>query len=357
MDMTPIHGQTKAEIAQLCASLNEPSYRATQIWRWLHVNRVGDWENMTNVPSALRAGLAGSFLFFSMKAESRSKSADTSMKVLARLHDGEAIELVVIPALRRTTVCVSSQVGCKFDCAFCASGRSGFTRSLEAGEMVEEVLLAEKEYGEKPTHVVFMGIGEPFDNYDNVLKAVRIINDQEGLAIGARRITISTCGIVPGIQRLAGENLQVELSVSLHAPNDELRTRLMPVNRRYPVASLLEACREYARQTGRLITFEYALIRGVNDSRAQAEALAGRLKSFQCRVNLIPLSEVEEYAGRASASEAAAMFIKVLGAAGVNATLRSSRGGELRAACGQLRARHAAGGAVAAGGVKTENAR
>lgn len=343
MDMKPIYGLTRPELVELCASLNEPSYRATQIWRWLHVNRVAGWENMTNVPAALRARLAESFVFCSMKAEERSKSADTSMKVLARLNDGEAIEVVVIPAPRRMTVCVSSQVGCKFDCAFCASGRSGFTRNLDAGEMVEEVILAERECAEKPTHVVFMGIGEPFDNYDNVLKAIRIINDQEGLAIGARRITISTCGVVPGIQKLANEGLQVELSVSLHAPNDELRSRLMPVNRRYQVGALLDACREYTQLTGRLITFEYAMIRGVNDSRAQAEELAARLKAFQCRVNLIPLSEVEEYAGKASTPEVCGMFIKVLGLAGVNATLRNSRGGELKAACGQLRARHASG--------------
>lgn len=339
--MKPIYGLTRAEISDLCAGLSQPSYRATQIWRWLHVNRVDGWDRMTNVPVALRTQLAESFSFLSMKAESRTKSSDTSMKVLARLHDGEAVELVVIPAARRTTVCVSSQVGCKFNCAFCASGRSGFTRSLEAGEMVEEILLAEKEYGEKPTHVVFMGIGEPFDNYDDVLKAVRIINDQEGFAIGARRITISTCGIVPGIQRLAGEGLQVELSVSLHAPNDELRTRLMPVNKRYPVAVLLDACREYTQTTGRLITFEYAMIKNVNDSRVQADELAARLKAFQCRVNLIPLSEVEEYPGKASAPEVINMFIKVLGTAGVNATLRNSRGSELKAACGQLRAQHA----------------
>ncbi|MEI6807809.1 MAG: 23S rRNA (adenine(2503)-C(2))-methyltransferase RlmN [bacterium] len=343
MDMKPIYGLTRAEIAELCVSLGEPSYRATQLWRWLHVNRVGGWESMTNVSAAFRAKLAGTFLFSSIKAESRSKSADTSMKVLARLHDGEAVELVVIPAPRRMTVCVSCQVGCKFDCAFCASGRSGFTRNLEAGEIVEEVLLAGKECGEKPTHVVFMGIGEPFDNYDNVLKTIRIINDQEGLAIGARRITISTCGIIPGIQKLAGEGIQVELSVSLHAPNDAVRSGLMPVNRRYPVGDLLDACREYAQQTGRLITFEYAMIRGVNDSRAHAEELAARLKAFQCRVNLIPLSEVAEYAGKASTTEACNMFIKVLSAAGVNATLRNSRGGELNAACGQLRARRAEG--------------
>ena len=340
MEMKPIYGLTRGEIAELCSSINEPSYRAVQIWRWLHVNRIQGWENMTNLPAALRAKLAESFLFSSLKVEERSKSADTSMKVLARLHDGEAVELVIIPAPRRITVCVSSQVGCKFACAFCASGRSGFARNLEAGEMVEEVLLAEKEYGEKPTHAVFMGIGEPFDNYDNVLKAIRIINDQEGLSIGARRITISTCGIVPGIQKLAEENIQVELSVSLHAADDELRTRLMPVNSRYPIEALLEACRAYTQQTGRLITFEYALIRGINDSRVKAEALAERLKSFQCRVNLIPLSEVEEYTGKASAPEVSSMFINVLAAAGVNATLRTSRGGEQKAACGQLRARH-----------------
>lgn len=346
MEKTLIHGLTRADVSSHLKDLNEPSYRSDQIWRWLYVSRVEDWASMTNLPAVLREKLAGSLTFSSLELLDTRRSLDSTTKLLARLPDGEAIELVVIPAERRATVCVSSQVGCRFKCAFCASGQSGFTRNLEAGEIVEEVLLAGRVHGEKPTHVVFMGIGEPFDNYDNVLKAIRIINDQDGLSIGARRITISTCGIVPGIKRLADEKLQVELSISLHAADDASRSRLMPVNNKYPLATLLEACREYTAQTGRIITFEYTMVRNVNDSRKQAETLARQLQSLQCRVNLIPLSAVDGYGEAASSSETCEMFINTLAKAGINATLRNSQGSELKAACGQLRAGRAAEGKV-----------
>jgi len=346
MEKALIHGLTRTEVAGLFKDLNEPAYRSDQAWRWLYISRVEGWAGMTNLPAAVREKLAGALSFSSLELVDSRKSGDSTAKLLARLSDGEAIELVVIPASRRTTVCVSSQVGCRFKCAFCASGQSGFARNLEAGEMVEEVLLAARVYGEKPTHVVFMGVGEPFDNYDNVMKAVRIINDQEGLAIGARRITISTCGVIPGIKRLADEKLQVELSISLHAADDALRTRLMPVNKKYPLSSLIEACREYTLQTGRIITFEYTMVRNVNDSRKQAESLARQLQNLQCRVNLIPLSVVDGYGETASSSETCQLFINTLAKAGINTTLRNSQGSELNAACGQLRASHAAEGKV-----------
>jgi 23S rRNA (adenine2503-C2)-methyltransferase len=228
-------------------------------------------------------------------------------------------------------------VGCRFHCAFCASGQTGFARNLAAGEMVAQVLVAARALGDPPTHIVFMGIGEPLDNYDAVLKTVRIINNGDGLKIGARRITISTCGIVPGIRRLAGEGLQVELSVSLHAPVDKLRSRLMPVNRRYPLADLIPACKDYSAATKRIVTFEYVLIRELNDSPERAAELAELLAPLPCRVNLIPLSPVKEFEGDPPSTDAGRIFMDTLARAGINATLRNSRGCSIDAACGQLR--------------------
>jgi 23S rRNA (adenine2503-C2)-methyltransferase len=230
-------------------------------------------------------------------------------------------------------------VGCRFGCAFCASGQKGVVRNLSAGEIVGEVLAVARQLGGRPDNVVFMGIGEPFDNYDEVLRAVRILNHPEGLGIGARRITLSTCGVVPGIQRLAEEGLQVELSVSLHASDEEVRAKLMPVNQAWPMEELLDACCEYTAKTKRIITFEYTLIKGVNDAPEQARELVKRLRRFPCRVNLIPLSPVEEFAGERPEAETVKSFFQTLENAGINTTLRDSKGSALKAACGQLRAR------------------
>ena len=334
-----IHGLTRSELGKLCASLDMPAYRADQVWSWLYQQRVSGWEAMKNLPAGLRERLAGQFDILAVKPLKTEGQPGETRKILVELRDGERVEEVLIPARDRKTVCVSSQVGCRFACAFCASGQGGCVRSLEAGEIVGQVLLAWQEYGERPSNIVFMGMGEPFDNYEAVLTAVRILNDPAGINIGARHITISTSGVVPGIERLAGEGLQVELSVSLHAPDNVLRSRLMPVNRRYPLDELLAACRRYAAATRRIITFEYTLIRGVNDSRQQALALAKLLKPIPGRVNLIPLSPVDGFDGEAPAPETGAMFIEVLGQAGINATLRLSKGGKIQAACGQLRVR------------------
>jgi len=332
-----LHGRTRAEIAEWCRTARHPSYRADQLWKWLYVQRAADWPEMTNLPGPLRRQLDQTFSMQSgVPLRVRGRSGQTR-KILVGLADGETVEEVLIPAPRRRTVCVSSQVGCRFRCAFCASGQAGFRRNLAAGEIVGQILLAARVTERPLTHVVFMGIGEPLDNYDAVLRAVRIANDRDGLGIGARRITISTCGLVPGIERLAAEGLQVELSVSLHAARNELRSRLMPVNRRYPLEGLLAACRAYAEKTRRIVTFEYTLIRGVNDSAAHARPLAERLSDLPCRVNLIPLSPVAEYEGRPAAPGAATRFIEILLRAGIHATLRASKGTPLRAACGQLR--------------------
>jgi 23S rRNA (adenine2503-C2)-methyltransferase len=324
--------------------MGEPSYRAAQIWAWLYRKPVEDWAGMTNLSNALRARLGETFDMQAGRINRTDGEAGETRKLLVGLRDGETVECVLIPASDRRTVCVSTQCGCRFRCAFCASGQAGFSRHLETGEIVIQALLAWRLFGEKPTHVVFMGIGEPLDNYDNLLPAIRILNDADGVEIGARRLTISTCGLVPGIRRLAGEGLQIELSVSLHAADDELRSRLMPVNRTHPIAELLDACREYTEATKRIITFEYTLIAGVNDSTAAAHLLVNRLKTFPCRVNLIPLSPVSEFEGRTPPPEVSRRFIAALNEAGINATLRDSKGTAIKAACGQLRyARNVAG--------------
>ncbi len=334
-----MHGLSRADLAALCREAGGEPFRARQIWDWLYGKLALEWDSMRNVPAGLRRALAERALLMSAAPARVEGERTGTRKMLLALADGEFVEEVLIPAPGRRTVCVSSQVGCRFNCAFCASGKLGFRRNLRAGEIVEEIVLAAREYGDRPTNVVFMGIGEPFDNYDEVLAAIRILNDPDGLGIGARRITISTSGVIPGIRRLADEGIQVELSVSLHAPDDALRTVLMPVNRKYPLAELLDACRAYTGQTRRIITFEYTLIGGVNDEPRHAKALAALLKPLECRVNLIPLSAVDEYAGKPPAAGAGDTFIRTLDRAGINATLRVSKGGGVNAACGQLRLR------------------
>ncbi|TFH18373.1 MAG: 23S rRNA (adenine(2503)-C(2))-methyltransferase RlmN [Lentisphaerales bacterium] len=332
-----IHDLTLGDLDSWCRTAGESSFRAAQIWHWLYVKRVSDWCNMKNLPEGLRLRLAECFLLNSLVPQRTLGEQGGTQKILAAFRDGESVEFAIIPAKRRLTVCVSSQAGCRYGCRFCASGRVGIRRNLETGEIVEQVLAAAESAGRLPTHVVYMGIGEPLDNYESVLRSVRILNDGEGLRIGARRITISTCGIIPGITRLSEEGIQVELSVSLHAPDDALRSEMMPVNRKYPLHELIGACEAYSRKTGRIITFEYVMIAGTNDSREHSEALARLLRPLQCRVNLIPLSTVVEYGCSASDEETCDAFAGVLGRAGINVTVRRSRGASLDAACGQLR--------------------
>jgi 23S rRNA (adenine2503-C2)-methyltransferase len=317
-----------------------PAFRAKQLWHWLYVQRVNSWDAMKNLPADLRAKLADKFDLEPVKQLEITGVEGETRKLLASLRDGECVEEVLLHSGERHTLCISSQVGCKFACAFCASGQAGFRRNLVAGEIVGEVLLAATVWGDRPGNLVFMGVGEPLDNYDEVLRAIRILNHGDGLAIGARRITLSTCGVIPGIERLASEGLQIELSVSLHAPDDALRSRLMPVNQRWTIAEVLAACRAYAEKTKRIITFEYTLVRGLNDSAAQAEQLARLLAPLPARVNLIPLSPVEGFTGETSTPDASRQFMRILERAGLNVTLRDSQGSRIKAACGQLRIRH-----------------
>jgi len=294
---------------------------------------------MTNLPAPFRTALKDQFDLAAVAPLDSRKEIDGTGKMLVGLADGQAVETVLIPAGERRTVCLSSQVGCKFGCAFCASGQAGFVRNLEAGEIVGQVLLVAGLQGDVPDNIVVMGMGEPFDNYDNVLKAVRIMNHPFGMNVGARRMTISTSGVVPGIERMANEGLQVELSVSLHAANDELRSRLMPVNRLYPLAELLAACGKYTEATGRIITFEYILIAGVNDAPEHAKQLTELVRAARGRVNLIPLSPVAEFDGEAPDVPTIRLFAQLLEQKGINVTLRQSRGKGIDGACGQLRLR------------------
>jgi 23S rRNA (adenine2503-C2)-methyltransferase len=296
---------------------------------------------MHNISPDLRDWLAANF-FIPQIADESTGAESGPRKMLVELEDGDSVEAVIIPSRAsggepRTTVCISCQVGCRFNCAFCASGKAGLIRNLNAGEMVFQVVAAASIINKRPSNIVFMGIGEPFDNYDEVLKAARILNDADGLKIGARKITVSTSGIIPGIERFAAEPEQFELSVSLHAPSSELRSKLMPVNKRYPLPDLLEACRSYTRTTKRIITFEYTLIKDFNDRPEHAFQLAKLLRKFPCRVNLIPLSPVAEFDGQPSARQATDDFVSILTDARINTTLRNSQGAVLKAACGQLR--------------------
>ena len=327
------------ELQALCRAAGQPAFRGAQLWQWVQVQGATRWEQMGNLPRALKEKLAETHTPEPAKILKESGESSGTRKWLVGLDDGEAVETVLIPARDWTTVCLSTQVGCKMGCVFCASGKCGFARNLSAGEIVAQFQLVAAALGKRPDNVVYMGMGEPFDNYDEVLKSVRILNHPDGLNVGARRITLSTSGLIPGIRRLAEEGLQVELSVSLHAPNHELRRRLMPVENKHGLDELLQACVDYTARTKSFVTFEYTLIRGVNDSARDAEELAGRLRKFSCRVNLIPLSPVEEFEGEAPAREAIEAFQRTLEHRGVSVTVRESKGKGVDAAGGQLRRR------------------
>lgn len=334
-----LQGLFPEELQALCKNAGQPAFRGGQLWQWLQVQGATDWTQMGNLPRTLKEKLAETYTPGPAKVRKESGDPGGTRKWLVDLDDGESIETVLIPARERNTVCVSTQVGCKMGCVFCASAKCGFARGLSAGEIVAQVQLVAVALGQRPDNVVYMGMGEPFDNYDEVLRSVRLLNHPDGLNIGARRITLSTSGVIPGIRRLAEEGLQVELSVSLHAPNPELRRRLMPIENKYPMDELLRECADYTVKTKRHITFEYTLMKGVNDSPADAEELAQRLRRFPCRVNLIPLSPVEEFEGVAPPRAAMATFLRVLEKRGVEGTLRESKGKGVDAACGQLRRR------------------
>lgn len=319
-------------------ALGHPAYRAGQVFEWVYQKKAPSYELMSSLPAPLREALAREFPFPHIEEKKVLRSADGTGKFLWAMHDGESVETVFIPMEDHNTLCISSQAGCKFGCKFCASGLGGWKRNLTTGEIMGQVLAAARRVAPlRITHIVFMGTGEPFDNYDEVMQAVRLMNAPEALNIAARRITISTSGVVPGIRRFSGEGRQIELSVSLHAASDRLRDELMPVNKKYPLKELMAVCREHAKKTGRQVTFEYILIKGKNCAAEDARQLGKMLKGWLAKVNLIPYNENQEFPFKAPVRAEVDQFRAWLEAEGVHTTLRSPRGTDISAACGQLR--------------------
>jgi 23S rRNA (adenine2503-C2)-methyltransferase len=337
--MKDIKELTLEELKGILADWGEKSFRSGQIFSWVYKKGALDFEGMSDLPGGLKKKLKENFSFSSLKLIKKADSRDGTEKFLFALKDAGLIEAVVIPAKGRATACLSTQVGCKYRCNFCASGLGGLKRNLACGEILEELLyLKNNSKIPKITHVVFMGIGEPLDNYGNVLKSIRIINSKEAFDIGARRITISTCGIIPGIKRLAEENLQVELSVSLHASDDRLRSRLMPVNKIYPLGELISTLNEYIEKTDRQVTFEYALFKNLNSDLQNAQKLVKLLKDLRlAKVNLIPSNFIKECGVEPPGKLDILFFKDYIMKHGLHATLRKSRGEDIDAACGQLR--------------------
>lgn len=325
------------EIEGELAAHGEPKYRAKQIFDWLS-RGVRDFDEMTNLPKALKEKLKAEYTLYRPKVLSKQVSKlDGTIKYLWELYDGNAVETVVMSYKHGNTVCVSSQVGCRQGCAFCASTIGGLVRCLEPSEILDEVLFSQLDSGRPISNIVLMGIGEPLDNFDNVMRFLELVNHPDGMNIGMRHISLSTCGITERFDELAERNLQITLSVSLHAPDDETRSRLMPANRGRGVEQLMDSCRRYYQKTGRRISFEYAMIDGVNDTEKHAHLLAQRAKSVGAHVNLIPLNHVEERQFRPSTAGHMKAFIKILEDAGVNVTVRRKLGGDVDASCGQLR--------------------
>ncbi len=334
---------SRDELIEFLRARGEPRFRVDQIWHGIYRELASSYDAITTLPKRLQTALEAEFPFPVLTPVDVQESADRqTRKVLFRLHDGGTIEAVLMRYEKRRTVCLSTQVGCAVGCAFCATGKAGFVRDLSAGEIVAQVLRFARElsgHGERITNLVYMGMGEPFLNYDAVMRSIRILNDPAGFSLGARRFTVSTVGIVPGIERFAAEGLQVNLAISLHAADDALRDRLVPMNRRYPVADIMRACRAYVARTKRRVTFEIALISGVNDTPDHAAAVAQLLSGLLCHVNLIPLNPVPGIPLRPSPRDRVQGFAKTLREAGIPTTVRLGRGVEIQAGCGQLRAR------------------
>lgn len=332
-----LKSQTLPELAGIFKELGQPQFRAKQVYTWLHKG-VRSYDEMTNLPKALRETLEERYPICPPEVVRRQESQrDGTIKYLWRLSDGNCVETVLMRYRYGNSVCISSEVGCPMGCAFCASTLGGLVRRLRPSEMLDQVLFTQLDAGQPISHIVLMGIGEPLDNLDTVLRFLALVNSPQGMNIGMRHISLSTCGLVPKIRQLAEKKLQLTLSVSLHAPNDEIRNTIMPVNRAYHVEALLAACRDYARMTGRRISFEYAMIRGVNDSPACARLLLKRLRGMPAHVNLIPLNEVAESPLKPSSRQTIRQFQQILADGGLPVTVRRSLGGDIDAACGQLR--------------------
>ena len=324
------------EIEEDLLNMGEKKYRAKQIFAWLY-RGVDSFEEMTDLSKELIAKLKDFYYIKNLEIANLAESKDGTVKYLMRLNDGNCIESVKMKYKYGICACVSNQVGCKMGCNFCASARIGFVRSLTPGEIISQILMIEKQSNEKISNVVFMGIGEPLDNYDNVLKAINLINNPKGLNIGARHISISTCGLVPKIKQLADENeLQCNLCISLHSSRDEVRSSMMPINKKYSIKEVIDACKYYIEKTNRRITFEYALVDGVNDSYEDAMHLAKLLKGMLCHVNLIPINKIKDGIYEKSSTDKILAFRDALNSKGIVATVRRELGSDISAACGQL---------------------
>lgn len=328
------------ELTALLHEWGEPAYRARQVWNHVYARLAAGPDAMTDLPRPMRERLSETFDFQGLAPLAEAVSSDGgTRKTLFALPDGESIEVVLMRYERRRTICISTQVGCALGCAFCATGQMGFRRNLSSGEIVAQVMAGARQ--ERLTNIVVMGMGEPFHNYEATMAALDRLNDPQGFGFGERRMTISTVGLIPGIDRFADERRQINLAVSLHAATDELRSRLLPVNARYPLGPLFDSCRRYVQSTHRRISFEWALIEGVNDGPEQALALSGLARGLTCHVNLIPLNPTQGYAGGAASRERAAAFRDALQSHGLTATIRLRRGIDIQAGCGQLASREA----------------
>ena len=342
MSKNCISSYTPEQLTALMKELGQPAFRAKQIFHWLHQKLVTEFSAMTDQPKALLAKLEEGYYIAAPAIARRQQSKDGTVKYLFALEDGNCIETVIMRYHYGVTACVSTQVGCRMGCRFCASTQAGRVRNLEAGEIAAQIYTAQKDVGERISHIVLMGIGEPLDNFDNVMDFLSIISSPDGVNIGMRNISLSTCGVAPMIDKLAEKKLQLTLSISLHAPNDKMRSKMMPVNDAYPVAQLIAACRRYQQTTGRRVSFEYSMVRGVNDSPATARELAALIRGMGAHVNLIPINPVDGSPYSATDAENVKRFQSLLTDLGVNATVRRRLGSDISAACGQLRREEAA---------------
>ena len=338
--MNHLKSMMPEEIGLVLKELGQPAFRAKQVFSWLHKG-VRSYEEMSNLPKALRERLAETYPLHIPQVVRRQESQkDGTIKFLWELSDGNCVETVLMRYHYGNTVCISTEVGCRMGCAFCASTIGGLVRKLEPFEILDQVLFTQLESGQPISHIVLMGIGEPLDNFDNVMRFLELVNHPDGLNISMRHISLSTCGLVPMIDKLAEKKLQISLAISLHGPNDEIRNKIMPVNKAYPIDVLLDACRRYYDATSRRIHFEYAMIDGVNDRETDAKELVRRLKGLQAHVNMIPLNHVEESPLKPSSRQAVQRFQKILEDAGIPATVRRTLGGDIDASCGQLRRKY-----------------
>ena len=336
-----IKSLTLDELKEELKQLGLPNFRAEQIFKWLHEKSVGNFDEMLNIPKAVRGELADKFFIANATIERKQISQlDGTIKYLFKLYDNEFIESVLMSYHHGYTICISTQVGCKMGCTFCATGKSGFSRNLLPSEMLAQIQTAQKDNNIRISNIVLMGMGEPLDNFDNVMKFLSLVSSDKGVNIGMRHISLSTCGVVPRIYDLASKKLQITLSVSLHAPTDEIRSRTMPINRKYPVEQLIKACRDYAKSTNRRITFEYAMIDGVNDSDICARQLASLVKGMLCHMNLIPVNSVTGTGYQKSKQKRLIDFCNILESNGVTATVRRTLGSDIDASCGQLKRKH-----------------